>query len=471
MSFRVLACFAYVAYFSYYAWQNPRRSACAAVLLMAVFQHPDMPKSIFGIQGMNPWNILAMNVVGAWLSQRRQSGYAFDLPRSVAFAMCLFGAVMMFGYVRLAMDPAYLEDYTFASGFSEYVVNNLKWLIFSVILFDTTRSRRDVINGLLCVVGLYLVLAIQVIRWVPLRFAVAAGTEFAYIAYKLIQNEIGYNRVTLSVMLGGASWATLAFFPLITRTKHRYGLLAAFFLITLGQALTGGRTGYLTWAAVGLFFCGTRWRKLLLVVPVAIFVVPIFLPAVKERMLMGLGGAEGQTNSAQVTSGRTAIWPHVIKKIGSSPLIGYGRLSMQRTGLTDWLLENIGEDNFGHPHNAYLEQLLDSGIIGLFATLLLFGMISLRSFGLFYSHEDPVFALAGGVAWAIILALLLGSMGGQTFYPREGSAGMWAAIGIMLRVSVERDRMHTTGEPVFDETYDEVEVLGPDESVPSTEQV
>jgi hypothetical protein len=38
------------------------------------------------------------------------------------------------------------------------------------------------------------------------------------------------------------------------------------------------------------------------------------------------------------------------------------------------------------------------------------------------------------------LALLFAAMGSQTFYPREGAVGMWCAIGLMLRVYVQRAR-------------------------------
>ena len=47
---------------------------------------------------------------------------------------------------------------------------------------------------------------------------------------------------------------------------------------------------------------------------------------------------------------------------------------------------------------------------------------------------------AGGACLALVLALLFGAAGSQTFYPREGAVGMWAAIGLMLRATVERRR-------------------------------
>jgi hypothetical protein len=59
---------------------------------------------------------------------------------------------------------------------------------------------------------------------------------------------------------------------------------------------------------------------------------------------------------------------------------------------------------------------------------------------LFLDRSDILYEAAGGAALALLLALLLASFGAQTLYPREGVVGMWAAIGVALRVSVERER-------------------------------
>ena len=42
------------------------------------------------------------------------------------------------------------------------------------------------------------------------------------------------------------------------------------------------------------------------------------------------------------------------------------------------------------------------------------------------------------MALALVLSLLVAGLGSQTFYPREGSVGMWCAIGLLLRVDRER---------------------------------
>ena len=72
-----------IAFLSVYAWKDWFRGACWLVLLMAVFQHPDMPKAIGGIPGLNHWNFLFFNVVMSWLSQRKKERLAWEMPSHI----------------------------------------------------------------------------------------------------------------------------------------------------------------------------------------------------------------------------------------------------------------------------------------------------------------------------------------------------------------------------------------------------
>jgi O-antigen ligase len=416
---------------------------------MAVQEHPDMPKSIGGLQGLNPWNVLFLNVVLAWWRQRHKGGPAF--PKKVGRLLWIFGGIILVAFARLVADPANLEDYSFPSAASEYLINNLKWMLLCVLFFIGCNTRKRILAALVTVLCTYFLLAVQVVRWIPLEAATKSGEELAKIAAKLLQNEVGYNRVTLSMMLGGASWGVLAALPLCRTVSARFAVLGAALTIMVGQALTGGRTGYVSWAFVGLVFCLTRWRRFLPLIPIGAGILILALPGLQDRILFGIGGKEGhlvtETDTSEMTSGRTTIWPEVIKKIGDAPLMGYGRLGMIRNGLADWLMEEY-QENFNHPHNAYLEQMMDSGIIGLVLVIPLYLILLKHSFSVFFERRDPLFSAVGGAAAALLLALLVGALAGQTFYPREGSVGMWAVIGVMLRVQLEKWRVDVAQQRV-----------------------
>ena len=443
MSIRITVLTVLLIALGLYAWRDWFVALCGLILMMALIEHPDMPKGIMDIQGLNPWNMLMADVGLAWFVSRRREGLHWDMPRYVNVLLLLYLGVVLVGFMRMMDDRKGLEQYTTAYLVSEYLINTVKWVIPGLLIFDGCRTRRRCLLAMAVILGFYLLLAVQVIRYVPAN-ALTSGSDLTRIANKLCMNEVGFHRVNLSMLLSGGSWAMLATLPLAHRRWHKVLIVTAAMVIAYGQALTGGRMGYVTWGGVGLVLCLMRFRKLVLFFPVAIAAVLILAPGVVDRMMLGVGvqSVTGQTvnNDSEMTSGRTVIWPYVIDKIGESPAIGFGREAMVRTGTSEYLMTQLGE-GFPHPHNAYLECLLDNGVAGFLLIMPFYLVVLFQSGRLLLDYRNPIFMATGGVTLALVLALLIASMGSQTFYPREGAVAMWAAIGLMFRVSLERKRM------------------------------
>jgi O-antigen ligase len=180
----------------------------------------------------------------------------------------------------------------------------------------------------------------------------------------------------------------------------------------------------------------------------------MFVPAVQERFVAGFtpDTVDSSTQVAEagyqdtdgpdlytVTSGRTIVWPYVIQEIRKKPLVGHGREAMLRTGLGVSIWRRYGE-SFPHPHNAYLQWLLDNGIIGFIPVMLFYLLVLKGAASLFLDKNDPECRAIGGITLALVGALLVASMGSQTFYPREGALPMWCAMGLTLRCYVLRKR-------------------------------
>lgn len=457
-----------VAFLAVYAWRHWYRSLCGLILLMAVMEHPDMPQSVFGIQGLNLWNILFAVVVIAWALNRRSEGLVWDMPRKVNVLLLLYLAVIIVGFLRMLADREGLVEYALLRGawppsqmtlWSDYFINTIKWAVPGLLLFDGCRSRDRLILALACILGVYFLLAVQVIKWMPLTAAITGGDLDARSA-KILVNEIGYHRVNLSMMLAGASWAILSTRPLAKRGRDHLLIVACSLVVFFAQALTAGRAGYITWAAIGVALCVLRWRKYLVLAPLAATVVLVFVPGAMERMARGFDATSRDTSPRlhqseswsgnpwgsrgmdlyTITAGRNLAWPYVIDEILEAPLFGYGREAMQRTGISAHLMRRFGE-SFPHPHNAYLQLLLDNGLVGAIPILLFFWAILRRASSLFRSSQAPEMLALGGVGFSLVLALLVASIGSQTFYPREGAVGMWCAIGLMMRVWVDRERV------------------------------
>jgi O-antigen ligase len=442
MSIRVTLLSLIVVGLVIYAWRDWFYALCGAILMMALVEHPDMPKNILGIQGFNPWNALMLSILMAWLVQRRGEGIVWDMPRYLSGMLLLYLLVIIVGWIRMMLDRSYLK-YDTGELISEHLINTIKWVLPGLLLFDGARTRRRIVVAMVSILGVYLLLGAQVIRWMPVDSALS-GDSLTARSHKIILNEIGYHAVNMSMMLSGASWAALATLPLVSSRRGKVLIVLVFLAIAYGQALTGGRMGYVTWGIVGLSLSLIRWRRYLLLVPLVPIILSIAVPGVMERMLQGFdqtnAAGEARVNAYEVTSGRNLIWPYVVDKIQERPTWGFGRQAMVRVGLVDFLWAHYRE-SFPHPHNAYLEMLLDNGIVGFFLVIPFYLVMLFLAVRLFLDRQSPLASAVGGMTLALVLALLVASMGSQTFYPREGAVGMWAAIGLMLRVSLERRRV------------------------------
>ena len=453
MSIRVTALYIFVAFLAIYAWKDWFKSLCGLILLMAVIEHEDMPKTMFGIQGFNTWNILFLVIFLAWLASRRREGLTWDMPRHINVLLLMYLGVIVVGVLRAIFDRSNIEYYPFKSLISEEFINTIKWVLPGILLFDGCRTRRRLKMVVVCLLAMYLLIALQVIRHMPPSavFSTGAGMDRA----RKHVLDIGYSAVDMSTFLSGASWGILAILPLIRQKKYRTLTLALVGIVIFGQALTGGRAGYIAWGATGLILCILKWRKYLILAPVIVILLPIVFPGAVERMFKGFGQTDvtGQAtyDEEAVGSGRFLFWPYVIDKIGKSPIIGYGRLAMLRTGLYSTIEAEFPGTNAPHPHNMYLETLLDNGILGSVPILLFWLMVIIHSARLFRSN-NRLYSAVGGLALSLTLAQLVAGIGSQHFYPEESTLGMWVAIFLSIRVYVEQANVQE-GTIVVEDTW------------------
>ncbi len=89
-----------IAYLSAYAWKDWFRAACWLVLLMAVFEHPDMPKAIAGVPGLNHWNFLFVNTVLSWGSNRKKEKITWEMPRFINTLLFIYAFFIFISVIR-----------------------------------------------------------------------------------------------------------------------------------------------------------------------------------------------------------------------------------------------------------------------------------------------------------------------------------------------------------------------------------
>ena len=444
MSIRITALYIFVTFLAIYAWKDWFKSLCGLILLMAIIEHEDMPKTMFGIQGFNTWNILFVIIFLAWVVNRRREGLTWDMPRHVNVLLLMYLGVIIVGFLRAVFDHSNIEWYPLRRLISEELINTIKWVLPGILLYDGCRTRRQVIMAIVCVLAIYFLIAVQVVRLIPLDSVLHSGSNMD--ALRARCSKIGYGACDMSTMLAGAFWAIMATLSLVRKKKYQVMVLAAAGIVVLGQALTGGRAGYIAWGAIGIVLCLLKWRKFLILAPVIVILLPIVFPGAVDRMLTGFGetdvAGQSTTDDNAVTSDRTIIWPYIINKIGESPLVGYGRLAMSRTGLVKSLEAEYPGIGASQPHNMYLETLLDNGMLGSIPILSLFAVMVAYSARLFRS-DNGLCSSVGGLALSLMLAQLVAGIGSQHIYPEESTLGMWAAMFLSIRVYIEEKRTQT----------------------------
>lgn len=461
-----------IGFFCAYSFKDWYKSLCFLIALLSIIEHPDVPKTILGIQGLNPWNIVFFFVLLGFIFDNKQNrGINWKTPDNLWLYFVLYMLFCLVAYFRMTGDLKNLIEYNALFGedpptrlglLSEHVINVIKWVVPGLLLFYGCNSYKRFVYGALSALSIYFFLGLLTIKAMPLA-AITDADRLEYLARKLLQDNVGYHRVNLAMMFSGAFWAVFTLREISTTKNQRLFIYLSCAIILFALALSGGRTGYATWAAIGALFAFFKWRRFLFYGPIVALIIISLVPAARDRFLMGFSeDTVDERNSALVdeglinensnvdlytiTSGRTIAWPFVIDKIKESPIFGYGKEAMIRTGLSAYLWTSF-QEGFPHPHNMYLQWTLDNGIIGIIPVLIFYYLALKYAFSLFRDTRSPIFVFVGGAALSLILALFIAGFGSQTFYPREGAVAMWCIIGLMLRVYILRKKVIDSTDP------------------------
>jgi O-antigen ligase len=198
--------------------------------------------------------------------------------------------------------------------------------------------------------------------------------------------------------------------------------------------LTFSRGALLGFMAVNvLFLAWRRSGRVLLAAALLALAAPLLVPeAVFERLGMGFG--EGAN---AVSAGRLeGLWLPLLPAVLESPVLGHGLGSiLWSEAMQVAAVDPTRVIGATHPHNAYLEALLDMGIAGLGLVLAyyLHAYRGLRALGADAALEPPLAGFFQGAA-AGLAALLAVAFFDSSLAPRAEQVYLWLAIGLMYGV-------------------------------------
>lgn len=221
-------------------------------------------------------------------------------------------------------------------------------------------------------------------------------------------------------------------------------------LLLLNARLTDNR---IVWLAFGATFgvaavaAALRWRTTFLVLPwrfvapiAALFILLGFAFADVAQEKAALYYPRNASISASLENDpRIALWKAAVEKIGEAPWLGYG---FGRGILREVLPAEMHDRAMTHPHNTFVGQWLETGIVGLLLFLSMLGALAWR-YVRFIRDPDGSLAMAGIVGLSLIAGFVTKNLTDDFFY-RSNAKLFWALNAILLAYAVVRQRAART---------------------------
>lgn len=417
---------------------------CGLIVLTALSQHHDMPRSFMRITGLSPNNILLAWVVLMFAMQWRSipaARRALPVPAvALAVLYVLFIGVAYFqGVIDLGslQGPKATTGLETIPGFTvEFLINPLKVLLPAGLLYLGLRTKKEywMVLAALCIMALLLAYVMQ--RSIPLS-GLFDKSAFMKLRHR-IPKQTGLHANALVLIMLQATWAMALFLRLNVRMRYKLGALGCMGMFAVSFVQCQSRGGFLAFVVTGIVLGAVCWKKLLVALPVLMVLAAATIPTIRARVMTGIGVQDISGRRVQnwdsITAGRTTnLWPFAVAQIQEAPLLGVGRLAILRTSMYQGILNSGSDEPPNHPHNAYLEMLCDGGVPSLLVVLA--GMTGL--FGLAFSmsrrKESPFDEFLGGLGIVAVVPLMVMGISGQSFWPKENTFPAACLIAMLLR--------------------------------------
>jgi len=444
---RTIVVICFMLFILVYSHVSMYLSLCGLVAFTALKEYPGLPNPL-DAKGVNHWSVMVAGILLAWVISRIAHHRPFNIPRLWLLVIGLYLLAESIAIARLCLDleafkdraslvnPSF-ADYNVRAVLVDRVYGPMRFMLLGFLLCDGARSRRQLLIGLGAVLAAVLIYALIVDKQIPLSSLSGGGASLRH----RIERWTGRHPNDLARMFAATFWVGVTYWQLkLGSPKLRLIVLAAAAIVLMGLAHTHSRGGYLGFVVAGLVvsLVAGSWRTLI-ILTAAVVAVIFFAPSVSQRIMMGVDtSGAGHHDMGEVTAGRDVIWPAALEGIQDSPVVGYGSYGYVISPALDESLANGGGEL--HPHNAYLETLLDHGIAGAPARLGPFLYIFGAGVFLAWRRSDPVLRLVGltGVAWASVTFTM--GLTGQHFGLTENLFTFWCVAGLVVRaVMISRE--------------------------------
>jgi O-antigen ligase len=393
------------------------------------------PHSLMGITGANPLNlVLAATLFSLMLRMLAEGRLRGFMPRPLLWLYIVplvAAGIVGAQYVDYILPTFYatgLLSFHEATGYFRDIVLKPLITVLAALAIAAAVARSTRPEAFLAPI----ILAVWLIVLIAMGYVLVSGVRVGTLASATSRHflsGIGLHANDLG-RLYAIAYALLLF--TWAETKHpalRTTLLASMAVLAGALILTFSRGAFFGFLVVNLLFVLWRFNvRAIFVLALAGIAAVLLLPGVMQVVLYRVTvGFDGDLNA--LTAGRwEGIWLPLIPEFWRAPFFGSGLASI----LWSEPLHAGTMLEVGHPHNAFLEALLDMGMVGLALLLAYYlhvwsGMRRLARSAALSPTMRGFFQ--GGVAG--LIAHLATGMAGSSLLPRPEHAFLWVAIGMM----------------------------------------
>jgi len=421
------------------------------ILLMPISGSRVFPHEMLGVTGLNPFNLLLAATFGSFALQGLFDGRLLRFVPSpllwLFIAPFLLAGALGARHVDEIVPGFYdyeLINFSGTMGYLRDMVAKPLLMVMFALLVGAAAARSERPGRFL----IPTVISMWVMSLLVIVFVVLSGrgiSDLASAGSRNFLNALGMHANELG-RLYTVAYALLLFTWARSELRIvRLTLVASMGMIMVALLLTFSRSAFAGVVIVsGLYLLWHRNVRALVFLALLSLIALLALPeAVYDRVTTGFG--EGLD---AITAGRLeGLWIPLIPDALDSLIFGSG---LGSTLWTDAMRAGAGVSVLPvtHPHSAYLQALLDMGLVGLILLCLYFAHVwrGFRALG-----EDPTLSPASrgfflGAAAGLFAFLVAAVMDGA-LTPRPEQSYLWLAIGMMYGHLRSEPRPPVAGEP------------------------